>query len=163
MATKEDWLQLVDQEEGELLVLSLIEEIIERSQHVLFEKYIDVQVLPYAVGFARETLLSLLKYKFFRRDPGNIDPDLWEADEGTSQTSRDCWRYALTWQPEPAVIDSWARGAVPTRAIAPNAMRTEQRKPAEHAVNTESAARAAEPLLESVGYTGRSLTPYAPG
>nr|KAJ3418269.1 hypothetical protein HK105_000123 [Polyrhizophydium stewartii] len=61
MATKEDWLQLVDQEEGELLVLSLIEEIIERSQHVLFEKYIDVQVLPYAVGFARETLLSLLK------------------------------------------------------------------------------------------------------
>ncbi|KAI8928198.1 hypothetical protein BC831DRAFT_449537 [Entophlyctis helioformis] len=143
MATKEDWLQLIEQEEGESFVLSLIQDIISRSQHVLFEKHIDVQVLPYAVGFARDTLLSLIDYKFFRRDPGNIDMDLWEPDE----------------EPEPAVAESWARGAVPIRPLAPNAIRTEQsssqKQHAQHAHDVagpqqrldskESAARAAEP------------------
>eukprot|EP00842_Homolaphlyctis_polyrhiza_P006198 jgi/Hompol1/657/HPOL_001269-RA len=61
-------------------------EIIQRSQHVLFEKHIDVQVLPYAVGFAKNTILSLIdvraRYKFFRRDAGNNDMTLWQTDEG---------------------------------------------------------------------------------
>lgn len=60
MASKEDWMQLIDQEEGELLVISLIQEIIQKSQALIFERHIDNQLLPYTVEFAKETLMSLV-------------------------------------------------------------------------------------------------------
>ena len=60
MATKDDWTFLIDQEEGELLILDLIEDIIQASQKVLFKKHIDVLILPYAVNFAKTSLLELI-------------------------------------------------------------------------------------------------------
>jgi hypothetical protein len=56
-----DWIGLVDQEEGQLLAASLIEEIIQKSQDVLFERHIESQVLPYAVQFTKETLLAVIE------------------------------------------------------------------------------------------------------
>lgn len=60
MSSKEDWFQIVDQEEGENLALSLIDDILTRSQHILFEKHIDVQVPPFAVNATRDTILSII-------------------------------------------------------------------------------------------------------
>ncbi|KND02513.1 uncharacterized protein SPPG_02971 [Spizellomyces punctatus DAOM BR117] len=97
--TKDDYLQLIDTEEGELFIVSLVEHIVQRSQDVLFEKHIESQVLPYAVQFAKETIDEIVEWHFFRRDPGDIDPCTWEPDE----------------EPEPAIIDSWAPGAIPVR------------------------------------------------
>ncbi|KAI8853251.1 hypothetical protein BC829DRAFT_430203 [Chytridium lagenaria] len=97
MTQKDDYLAIVDQEEGELLAISLIEEILTRGQEVLFEKHIESQVLPYAVQFARDTILTIVQWEFFKRDPGDVDPQTWLPDE----------------EPQPAIIDSWARGAVP--------------------------------------------------
>ncbi|KAJ3101422.1 hypothetical protein HDU97_001352 [Phlyctochytrium planicorne] len=99
MTGKEDYLAIVDQEEGEQLAISLIEEILTRGQEVLFEKHIESQVLPYAVQFARDTILTIVQWEFFKRDPGDVDLQTWLPDE----------------EPQPAVIDSWSRGAIPVR------------------------------------------------
>lgn len=58
------WISLIDQEEGQLLAASLIEEIIQKSQDVLFERHIESQVLPYAVQFTKETLLAVIEVVF---------------------------------------------------------------------------------------------------
>ncbi|KAJ3272045.1 hypothetical protein HDV01_005997 [Terramyces sp. JEL0728] len=101
MATKDDWAFLIEQEEGELFVLQLIEDIISESQKVLFKKHIDVQLLPYAVNFAKESILSMINYHFFTRDPGDNDPSLWIPD-----------------------TDSWARAAIPIKPLASHYART---------------------------------------
>ncbi|KAJ3290330.1 hypothetical protein HK104_006849 [Borealophlyctis nickersoniae] len=103
MTTKEDYHLLTDIEEGELLISALIEEILQKSHDVLFEKHIESQVLPYAVAFARETIIGIVEWEFFKRDPGEIDPRTWLPDE----------------EPSPATTDSWARGAIPVRKAPP--------------------------------------------
>ncbi|KAJ3324755.1 hypothetical protein HDV06_006063 [Boothiomyces sp. JEL0866] len=106
MATKDDWTFLIEQEEGELFVLQLIEDIIADSQKVLFKKHIDVQLLPYAVNFAKTSILSMINYHFFTRDPGDNDPSLWIPD-----------------------TDSWARAAVPIKPLAAHYTRTTEKDP----------------------------------
>ncbi|KAJ3195466.1 hypothetical protein HK101_012033 [Irineochytrium annulatum] len=96
---KKDFHAIVDQEEGELFAVNLIDEILTRGQEVLFEKHIESQVLPYAVQFAKDTLVTIVEWEFFKRDNGRIDPLTWTPDE----------------EPPSAVIDSWARGSIPIR------------------------------------------------
>ncbi|ORY53734.1 hypothetical protein BCR33DRAFT_711092 [Rhizoclosmatium globosum] len=96
-----EWFMVIDQEEGENLASSIVDSIVNRGQEVLFEKHIESQVLPYAVQFAKGTLLKIVQWQFFRRDAGEILPATWEPDE----------------EPQPAVIDSWARGAIPIRRL----------------------------------------------
>ena len=64
MTTREEYLSILDQEEGEQFVLTLIEEILTRGQEVLFEKHIESQVLPYAVQFAKDNLLKIVEVLF---------------------------------------------------------------------------------------------------
>ncbi|KAI9312772.1 hypothetical protein BDR26DRAFT_887950 [Obelidium mucronatum] len=90
---------IVDQEEGENLASMIVEGIVNRGQEVLFEKHIESQVLPYAVQFAKGTLLKIVQWQFFRRDTGEVTSPSWGADE----------------EPQPAIIDSWARGAIPIK------------------------------------------------
>ncbi|KAI8841193.1 hypothetical protein BJ741DRAFT_646773 [Chytriomyces cf. hyalinus JEL632] len=108
-----DWLAWMDQEEGENLASAIVESVIARGQEVLFEKHIESQVLPYAVGFAKGTLLKIVEWQFFRRDSGEIKPETWLADEGG--TYFNTHTYTTTTEPKPAVIDSWARGAIPVK------------------------------------------------
>ncbi|KAJ3109357.1 hypothetical protein HDU96_007245 [Phlyctochytrium bullatum] len=103
MTQKDEYTAIVDQEEGELLAISLIEEILTKGQDVLFEKHIESQVLPYAVQFAKDTILTIVQWEFFKRDRGDIDLQTWLPDE----------------EPQPACIDSWARGAIPIRGQPP--------------------------------------------
>jgi hypothetical protein len=63
MATKEEWKLIIDQEEGELFVLSLIEDIIHESQQILFRKYIDIQILPYSVQYAHDAIRELVNVR----------------------------------------------------------------------------------------------------
>ncbi|KAJ3226488.1 hypothetical protein HK099_004798 [Clydaea vesicula] len=99
MATKEEWFAIVEVEEGEQLVSTLLDEILQKAQEVIFERHIESQVLPYAVQFAKETLLNLIDWNFFKHDHGTIDPNTWTPDK----------------EHEPIIIDSWARGAIPTK------------------------------------------------
>ncbi|KAJ3373008.1 hypothetical protein HDU91_001441 [Kappamyces sp. JEL0680] len=111
MATKDEWSLFLEQEDSELFIISLIENIISKANHVLFEKQIDIQLLPYTVDYANRTLMDLINFNYYQRDPGNIDPSLWIPDE----------------EPQPVTIDSWATGAVPVKAISTTFVRKETR------------------------------------
>lgn len=53
----------LEQESAEQFAESFIEEIIKKSQDVLFEKHLESQVLPYAVSFTQDTLSNMIKVK----------------------------------------------------------------------------------------------------
>ncbi len=65
MATKEEWFSIFEQEDGELFVTDLIESIIHKSQQILFKKHIDIQILPYTVEFAKQTLLDIINVFYY--------------------------------------------------------------------------------------------------
>jgi hypothetical protein len=60
MATKEEWMDIIAQEEGERFVLALLEDIIHQSHQILFKKHIDVQILPFTVNFARDVIMDIV-------------------------------------------------------------------------------------------------------
>jgi hypothetical protein len=60
--TREDhWFAIIDQEEGENAVTQIIDEVVKKAQDVVFEKHIESQVLPYAVNFAKDAILSIIE------------------------------------------------------------------------------------------------------
>ncbi|KAJ1551123.1 hypothetical protein HK096_003017 [Nowakowskiella sp. JEL0078] len=99
LPNRDDWNSIINQEEGEVFILQIIEEILQSSQDVLFEKHIESQVLPFAVQFSKQTLLRILEWGFFGRDEAKILPETWLPDEAAS-------------------TDSWARASVPVRKAA---------------------------------------------
>ncbi|KAJ3026324.1 UNVERIFIED_CONTAM: hypothetical protein HDU68_005861 [Siphonaria sp. JEL0065] len=143
----QEWFMVIDQEEGENLATSIVEGIVNRGQEVLFEKHIESQVLPYAVQFAKGTLLKIVQWQFFRRDSGEVASPTWGADE----------------EPQPAVIDSWARGAIPIKKAGnpttpcqkPNALQSSEdlitAPSTEYISAPRSAFESADTLLSSVG------------
>lgn len=98
-AHKDEWNHFIEQEEGEMMALELIESVILNSQKVIFAKQIDVQILPYTVNYAESLLTDFINFYYYQRDPGNVDATLWIPDE----------------EPESVMIDSWAPAAVPIR------------------------------------------------
>ncbi|KAI9159533.1 hypothetical protein H9P43_008873 [Blastocladiella emersonii ATCC 22665] len=86
----------LDVDDGELIVVDLVEEILQRSQDVLFEKHISSQVLPYAVQYAKDTVLRLAMWEFFDEDTVDPSDPMWLPDE----------------EPAPMPVDSWARGVL---------------------------------------------------
>ncbi|EPZ30923.1 hypothetical protein O9G_002800 [Rozella allomycis CSF55] len=81
----DDWLSYaLEQSAAEITADSVVDDIIKRTQNVIFEKHIESQVLPYAVDFSKDAILSLIRFKE------------WSPDE----------------EPENCVCDSWARGVV---------------------------------------------------
>ncbi|KAJ3415608.1 hypothetical protein HDV05_004484 [Chytridiales sp. JEL 0842] len=141
MTTKEEYFAIIDQEEGEQLAYNIIEEVLVKGQEVLFEKHIESQVLPYAVQFAKETLLRIVEWEFFNRDPGEIDLETWLPDE----------------EPQPAIIDSWARGAIPTRKPPPPLP-----TPVKKVMETSTPTTASRTSLVSASGIGKTSTAQAP-
>jgi hypothetical protein len=60
MANKDEWLHFIEEEDGEMFAFELIDVIILNSQRVLFEKQIDIQILPYTVNFAEQVLTDMI-------------------------------------------------------------------------------------------------------
>jgi hypothetical protein len=73
---------------------SAVEKLMHRGAELLYQHYLLVKSQPYAVTTSLAQLLNLLEVAYFRRDWG--EPGDWGEDE----------------EPEPAVIDSWARSQV---------------------------------------------------
>ncbi|TPX35317.1 hypothetical protein SmJEL517_g02318 [Synchytrium microbalum] len=92
-----DWFTAIERQQGTLLCTKLVADILQKSQDVIFQKHIDRQVLPYAIQYARESMLKSIQWEFFKMDPGETDLSTWDPDP----------------EPQPVRIDSWARGALP--------------------------------------------------
>jgi hypothetical protein len=62
MANKDEWLHFIEEEDGEMFAFELIDVIIINSQRVLFQKQIDIQILPYTVNFAEQVINVLYTF-----------------------------------------------------------------------------------------------------
>ncbi|KAJ1508012.1 hypothetical protein HMI54_009320 [Coelomomyces lativittatus] len=90
------YLNFCQDDEAELVVIELLEEILKKSQEVLFEKHISSQVLPYAVQFCKDSVVQLAKWEFFECDTVDSKSNMWIPDE----------------EPSPIPNDSWAKGVL---------------------------------------------------
>jgi len=89
------------QEEAEQFVFSLLEEIIWNAETLLFEKYIEKQIIPFTLNFLENKIMEIIDWNFFKYDNGIINKDEWFPDN----------------ELEPIINDSWARGAIPVKHI----------------------------------------------
>ena len=61
MATKEEWFAIIDQEEGHKLAIQIVEDVLERSQTVIFQRRIQSQLIPYTLLFAKNTFMGVVQ------------------------------------------------------------------------------------------------------
>jgi hypothetical protein len=92
---------LNEQEEAEQFAFSLLEEIIWNAETLLFEKYIEKQIIPFTLDFFENKIMEIIDWNFFKYDNGIINEDEWCPDI----------------ELEPIINDSWARGAIPVKYI----------------------------------------------
>jgi len=81
---------------------AIIDEVLASGGEQLYKKYLDDRVSEFAVRMATEEMTEVVKWHFMSRDEGEgelAEKASWMIDE----------------EPEPAEIDSWARGALQTR------------------------------------------------
>lgn len=99
-----DWNKMVDQDDGEDFVADIMEELMSSTMTIIYNKYIEMQLLPYTLSQAKDAILTMLNWQFLSRDEGesaNTDNRGWQEDE----------------EPEPAPPDCWAQGSVPKNII----------------------------------------------
>uniref|UniRef100_A0A8C8EBZ8 Uncharacterized protein n=1 Tax=Otus sunia TaxID=257818 RepID=A0A8C8EBZ8_9STRI len=95
-----EWLPLLEAERGDRDVGDIVAELLGCVLDAC--RRLCPQRVPWAVGWARDTLLQMVMGSFPARDEGETDPegghdDAWQEDE----------------EPQPPPADSWAQGSVP--------------------------------------------------
>uniref|UniRef100_A0AAY5KYT5 Uncharacterized protein n=1 Tax=Esox lucius TaxID=8010 RepID=A0AAY5KYT5_ESOLU len=109
--TESSWVSMLEQEEGEEVVSEILDELMSLVMQKCYLVYLQKQLVPFTVFWARDSLVQVLEWQFLVQDEGE-GPD-----------------NALSWtedsEPLPSVIDSWAPGCVlvmnaePTQYISP--------------------------------------------
>ncbi|XP_074723627.1 uncharacterized protein C2orf81 homolog [Strix uralensis] len=97
-----EWLPLLEAERGDRDVGDVVAELLGCVLDACARAHATRGCVPWAVGWARDTLLQMVAGSFPARDEGETDPerghdDAWREDE----------------EPQPPPADSWARGSVP--------------------------------------------------
>ncbi|XP_035248093.1 uncharacterized protein LOC118213330 isoform X1 [Anguilla anguilla] len=97
--TKSEWMDMVEQEEGEEVVAELLDELMCRVMEKCYQVYLQRQLVPFTVSWAQHSLVQTLEWQFLVRDDGDGQDHapFWEQDS----------------EPPPCEIDSWAQGCVP--------------------------------------------------
>jgi hypothetical protein len=61
MASKEEWFQILDQEEGHKFILLVLDEVLQKSQTVIFQKRIEAQLIPYTANHVKQSVLNTVQ------------------------------------------------------------------------------------------------------
>lgn len=80
--------------EAEVVVDSLVEELLERANNFIYDRYLEAKHLPFVLSQAIMTLVNVLELEFIRIDIGHTNP--WPEDP----------------EPMPCPIDAWGRSAI---------------------------------------------------
>nr|XP_055036780.1 uncharacterized protein C2orf81 homolog [Misgurnus anguillicaudatus]XP_055036781.1 uncharacterized protein C2orf81 homolog [Misgurnus anguillicaudatus]XP_055036782.1 uncharacterized protein C2orf81 homolog [Misgurnus anguillicaudatus] len=90
---------IITQEEGEEVAVDIIADVMDSVMDRCCQVYLQRQLIPFSVWWARNNLVQTLECLFLMRDEGD-DPErepFWKEDP----------------EPQPGAIDSWAEGCVP--------------------------------------------------
>uniref|UniRef100_V9KSP1 Uncharacterized protein n=1 Tax=Callorhinchus milii TaxID=7868 RepID=V9KSP1_CALMI len=104
--TEADWYSLLQTEEGEVHVASIVEELTDRAMKDIFNIYLERELISFTIGQAKDAILQIIAWQFLIHDPGeeNIQENhSWQEDE----------------EPLTYITDSWAQGSVPVMSISP--------------------------------------------
>ena len=65
MTSKEEWMSIIDVEEGHRLSVSIVEEVLQKTQDVIFQRRIQAQLIPYTLNYFRNTVLRVVEVFIF--------------------------------------------------------------------------------------------------
>eukprot|EP01116_Phalansterium_solitarium_P013237 TRINITY_DN3046_c0_g1_i2.p1 TRINITY_DN3046_c0_g1~~TRINITY_DN3046_c0_g1_i2.p1 ORF type:complete len:441 (+),score=109.39 TRINITY_DN3046_c0_g1_i2:102-1325(+) len=97
-----NWLEIGVRDQGEDAAFCALQDIIQLASDILYQRFLEKRVVPFAAQQAKRDVLALTQYLFFEHDAGEHDTDherSWLADQEAA----------------PIAIDSWARGVVPVQ------------------------------------------------
>lgn len=102
--TDQDWYSMLDRDEGNEFASELLDELVDCSLAIIYDTYIQDQLLPFTIAQAKDAMLQIIDWQFLSRDV--LETDLtedvsWLEDE----------------EPLPAVTDCWAQGIVPHKLL----------------------------------------------
>ncbi|KAF6035447.1 C2orf81 [Bugula neritina] len=99
-----DMNRMLELDDGEDFISDLVEETVSNALSIIYDKYIERQLLPYTISQAKEALLTIIDWRFLACDLGEKDPSTdptWQEDG----------------EPSAAVPDCWAQGSVPKTIV----------------------------------------------
>ncbi|XP_037383565.1 uncharacterized protein C2orf81 homolog [Talpa occidentalis] len=95
-----EWIALTALEEGEGVVVDILDELLTRVMDSAFKVYLKRQCIPFTINQAREAMLQIIEWRFLGRDEGEravAEDPTWAEDE----------------EPSVCTTDAWAQGSVP--------------------------------------------------
>uniref|UniRef100_UPI00358F2580 uncharacterized protein C2orf81 homolog isoform X2 n=1 Tax=Myxine glutinosa TaxID=7769 RepID=UPI00358F2580 len=97
--TESEWVAMLEQEEGEDIVMDIMDELMSRTMDRCYKVYIERQLFPYMANWVKEAVLQVVECRFIVHDGEKdiAEDPTWQEDS----------------EPIPCAIDSWATGAVP--------------------------------------------------
>lgn len=111
--TDQDWLWMLDRDDSGSFVIDLVNDIYSAADKIIYDKYIEDQLIPYTVLQVKDALLQIVEWQFLARDEDS------SSTASMFQIQDD--------EPRTAITDCWAQGAVPLtfRSPAPITEETE--------------------------------------
>ncbi|EDV21664.1 Uncharacterized protein C2orf81-like protein [Trichoplax sp. H2] len=124
--TEVDWNNLIELESGTEFALDIVDEIIDGALSIIYENYLQKQVVPYVMDNVKAEIMDVVQCQFLARDDGEDRPEFdrsWLEDE----------------EPLASTVDSWAQGSVPSKQpIIESPIPTEVGTSATEVTDTES-------------------------
>eukprot|EP00656_Telonema_subtile_P014146 TRINITY_DN17211_c0_g1_i2.p1 TRINITY_DN17211_c0_g1~~TRINITY_DN17211_c0_g1_i2.p1 ORF type:complete len:471 (+),score=94.20 TRINITY_DN17211_c0_g1_i2:35-1447(+) len=133
------------------VTLDIVDEILTKGAEQLYDHHLDENTSDFAVRLAMQEMVEVVKWHFMSRDEGEgdnlADNPSWMADE----------------EPEPAAIDSWARGALQIRPHPPTPpVATAAASKPKVAATRARRSRRAKPDGEEESSSRAALSPQTP-
>jgi hypothetical protein len=86
-----EWLNIIDQEEGEYTVATIVEEIVKNADEIIHKEKIQALLVPFTASTCLEESLKYVKWAFFCQDSDNMNAAAWNQDQELESLEFDSW------------------------------------------------------------------------